>query len=143
MNIYITPEQYDIAAKNGIPRERVNGRVRKEKWPIERAITEPIRNYDSKWVRQAEENGIPAGLFYKRVSLGWSKERASTQKIRRKRDKVEYALYKGDELLFVGTAIECAAFLDVRVSTIHKYASEERLSRIDQGKSMYAVAIEG
>lgn len=35
----------------------------------------------------------------------------------------EYAVYKGDELLVIGTREECAAFLDVKPETIRHYAS--------------------
>jgi hypothetical protein len=34
------------------------------------------------WIKLAEQNGITSSLFHKRVSLGWSKERAATEKVR-------------------------------------------------------------
>ncbi|MFL2104151.1 hypothetical protein [Mycobacteroides abscessus] len=41
----------------------------------------------------------------------------------------QYAVYKGEKLLAMGTAKECAAVLDVRVKTIHYYATPNYQSR--------------
>lgn len=78
---YITPEEYEIAEKNGIPRERVDNRVRYLAWDVEKAITEPVKNHSiwREWKGVAEQNGVPYKVFYSRVKkLGWSPYKAAT-----------------------------------------------------------------
>lgn len=65
------------------------------------------------WAKVAQSNGISVGLFNNRVTQKyWEYERAATQKkqVHRSYTKdAEYALYKGEELLSVGTMREIAA----------------------------------
>ncbi|WP_218668304.1 hypothetical protein [Sediminibacillus massiliensis] len=44
--------------------------------------------------------------------------------------KHEYAIYKGEELLCMGNAKECAEALGVRVKTIYYYATPSQVNRI-------------
>ncbi|HEM5071324.1 TPA: hypothetical protein U1212_001981, partial [Streptococcus suis] len=44
----------------------------------------------------------------------------------------EYALYKGDKLLAIGTAKELAEQFDVKVSTIHFYKSPTYIKRTSE-----------
>ncbi len=43
---YITPQDYETAAKNGIKRDTVRLRVYRNNWSIEDAITTPSQRYD-------------------------------------------------------------------------------------------------
>lgn len=82
MNIYITPEEYNEAAKNGISSKVLNNRIRHLKWSHEKAISYPVinnRNKEiSKWADLAEKNGINRMTFFSRVNLGWDVQRAAT-----------------------------------------------------------------
>lgn len=82
---YITPEQYDKAAKNGIDRNNLNKRVRDYGWDIERATTEPIKKrffrLDEGMVKQARENGINRKALYSRLRIGMDPEKAVTMPI--------------------------------------------------------------
>ena len=81
---YLTPEDYETAAKNGINEHTVNARVRRSGWPIEIAITEPVskRTNHKEWMKIAKENGISHSTYCSRVhQLGWTPEEASTTPI--------------------------------------------------------------
>ena len=41
----------------------------------------------------------------------------------------EYAIYKGDDLICIGTSKECAEKLGVKVDTIHFYATKTHHNR--------------
>ena len=85
------------------------------------------------WVNVARENGIKADTYYMRKKRGMSDEEAATTPLiikgGSKKPKKEYAVYKGDELIVVGTADECAEFLGVRRETIYFYASPSAENR--------------
>lgn len=85
----------EIAKKNGISRHVFDNRIRYG-WSEEQAATEPVltleqrkrkmrvqnpgrRKYPRELIKQAEQNGINYKLFLKRVSDGWSWERASLE----------------------------------------------------------------
>lgn len=53
----------------------------------------------------------------------------------------EYALYKGDELLAIGTAKELAEQFGVKVSTIHFYKSPTYIKRTNETKARRLVEI--
>lgn len=78
---YISPEDYERAAKNGIKPRTLERRVRDQAWDMKRATTTTPRKLNSRpaWVRIAAENGIPYQTFINRVSAKWSLERAATQ----------------------------------------------------------------
>ena len=81
---YITPEEYEIAEKNGISRDVMSKRVRGLCWRKQRAMTEPIRKHTKRkhWAELAKENGISYNTFMTRVNdLKWDEERAATEKI--------------------------------------------------------------
>ncbi|KIN55623.1 hypothetical protein [Bacillus subtilis] len=78
---YITPQEYERAAKNGIDKIRLERRIRFSGWDKERAITTPVkkRKPKSKWADVAVSNGIHRNLFFARVNrLGWDEEKAAT-----------------------------------------------------------------
>ncbi|HEM3577530.1 TPA: hypothetical protein ACGPBB_001560 [Streptococcus suis] len=53
----------------------------------------------------------------------------------------EYALYKGDKLLAIGTAKELAEKFGVKVSTIHFYKSPAYIKRTEESKARRLVEI--
>ncbi|HFI0151143.1 TPA: hypothetical protein ACGO3A_002038 [Streptococcus suis] len=53
----------------------------------------------------------------------------------------EYALYKGDKLLAIGTAKELAEKFGVKVATIHFYKSPAYLKRTDDKKARRLVEV--
>jgi hypothetical protein len=69
----ITPEEYAIAKKNGIPKGYVDKRI-EGGWSKERAITEKVkrtgkrRKYPLEIMLLAESNGIDYRTFYYRVN---------------------------------------------------------------------------
>lgn len=79
---YITPEEYEIAEKNGISNKYLEQRIRRLGWHKEQAINTPIYNRKSKghWGKVAVSNGIKYNTFVKRVNYyGWSLEKAATE----------------------------------------------------------------
>lgn len=75
--IYITPEDYATAEKNGIAKDRVYSRVNYGLWSIERAITEPHRGNTVKrmyeeLLSKKPEDAIYVGYesFRKRIQRG-------------------------------------------------------------------------
>lgn len=76
---YITPEQYDIAAQNGIQGKTVDYRVRQLLWTIERAITQPTRKPGSIWLAWKDKSVVSQACFYARVkNQGMTPEQAAT-----------------------------------------------------------------
>lgn len=59
-------------------------------------------------------------------------------KVRRPRRKVYYALYKGEEPLYTGTAEELAKYLGVNVRTIYFYSTPTYRKR-NNGTNAYIV----
>lgn len=89
--IYITPEEYEIGAKNGINARNVYQRVYKYGWSIQRAIKTPLV-YDSrssevwlKWKKVSLSNGISNLAFRKRIKRGYTPELAATKPLVHKR----------------------------------------------------------
>lgn len=85
---YISPDAYEVAEQNGIIPRVVEDRVRNWAWPIEKAISTPVRNKTSlkQWSKLAEKNGIPYPTLQKRIQVyGWEPERAATEPLMDKR----------------------------------------------------------
>lgn len=82
----------------------------------------------------ARKHGVSPKNFYQRKKLGWSEEKAATTKTMRRgrpsEDVKEYAIYRGDDLIVMGTATECAEFLGVKKHTIYWYASPSAENRV-------------
>lgn len=80
---YITPEEYEEAARYGIKARLLDVRVRDLEWDKDRAIHTPPRSskrLPKQWVALAQKNGIGYQTFRSRVCLyGWDYERAATQ----------------------------------------------------------------
>lgn len=47
-------------------------------------------------------------------------------------EKNDYAVYKGDEFLFVGTGRECAAYLDIKLSSFRYLLSPAYTKRTEK-----------
>ena len=79
---YITPEEYEIAEKNGICKHTLDYRIREAAWDKKRAITEQIKGDKyKKYYEIARKNGIKENTFRKRLSYGMSLEEASTKPV--------------------------------------------------------------
>jgi hypothetical protein len=70
-SIYITPEEYAIAEKNGIPAKRVYNRVNNSNWSVERAVTDPIqKQYKMEYEKYkvlCDKNNVSYQVFRKRM----------------------------------------------------------------------------
>ena len=74
---YVTDEQYEIAEKNGISRATVTQRVVTYIWPVERAITEPVRKvrrFTEEEKMLMQENKLKYNTVYSRKKAGWSED---------------------------------------------------------------------
>lgn len=86
---YITPEEYEIAEKNGINKRVVYQRVFLG-WSKKRAITVPlqIKKLTNEHFEIAKKNGISKNTVKHRVShLGWDIEKAITRKAEKRKNK--------------------------------------------------------
>jgi len=86
MNFFILDKHYEQAKANGISRQRLQERVYRYDWDIERAVTQRIgkkkMDFDRKhgeWMHMAEHNGISRYTFYSRLKCGWSYHLAATK----------------------------------------------------------------
>lgn len=82
---FITNEDYEKAAKNGISKSNVYQRVNEYGWDLERAITAPVRKKNggiyAGMIVFAEQNGISKPTFFKRVKEGMDIYEAATKPI--------------------------------------------------------------
>lgn len=79
MAVYITPEDYEKAEKNGI--KNLYNRVHVYGWSIRRAVNTPPRKRTNRdyWKEVAIQNGINLNTFFSRIHRsGWSEEEAAT-----------------------------------------------------------------
>jgi hypothetical protein len=80
--MYLTPEDYEIAIKNGISKRTAYKRFYELFWTKERAITEPVRkskvSLDPHWYAIALSNGISDSCFRYRMKKKWPLELAAT-----------------------------------------------------------------
>lgn len=86
---YITPEEYKIAESNGISKDLVNKRIRLYAWDKHSAILLAPHNtkkYDESIKKILKTNGISESTFYKRISYGWTVERAATEAVNLRKD---------------------------------------------------------
>ncbi|UUW40227.1 hypothetical protein phageB13_41 [Bacillus phage B13] len=71
---YITPEEYEAAAKNGISYELLTRRIRNFGWDKDIAMTKPSRYNATKWINIKEialKNGISRATYTARIKKGW------------------------------------------------------------------------
>ena len=78
MKKYITPKDFEIAAKNGIKKDTVIRRVVRNNWSIEEAISTPSQRYNlpKELLEEAEKLGIERQRVITRIKVGWSIEEA-------------------------------------------------------------------
>lgn len=83
----ITQADIETASKNKISKWQLIERVKRYNWPIEEAVTDPVRKHEKhgRWPDIAEANGIPKATYYARYKSGWSHERAATDKVDQKK----------------------------------------------------------
>jgi hypothetical protein len=97
-NFYITPEEYEIAAKNGISKKVLDYRVREALWDKEKAInttTRTKKSYPKEIIEIAKKNGVCIGTFKSRVNLmGWDMVRAATTPVMDTRENIHKAYKK-------------------------------------------------
>lgn len=85
--MYITPEDYTAAERNGIDKARIEYRVRIAGWSVKRAIKTPLQKYNrhGDWLSVARGNGISDKTFHARLRYGWNCEKAATTPVRRRK----------------------------------------------------------
>lgn len=78
---YITPDDFETAAQNGIPRNTVISRVNTHGWDIDRAITQPSRkkrvDYVTTWNEWKSRSKVSRNTFTARLRYGWTPEKAA------------------------------------------------------------------
>lgn len=95
MNVYdyyLTPEDYKIAAANGIDEKLLYTRVYMRNWSVQRATsTPPCKRNAWGWVERKEiaiKNGVSYPTYAARVKSGWDRDKAATTPPLRQKDKV-------------------------------------------------------
>lgn len=96
-DIYITPEEYEIAASHGVSAAMLDRRVRQQDWPKQKAMSTPPRKqkprgYYADWLALAAQNGIQCDAFFSRINRGWSKEDAANKPLESTLEVKEHAL---------------------------------------------------
>ncbi|GEB35281.1 hypothetical protein [Brevibacillus parabrevis] len=94
MNFYITPEEYEQAARDGVRPALLEVRIRMLAWPKDRAIKTPPhkKNPLKDWVEVAKHHGICySTLRYRANRLGWELERAATQPLQDRKAQAKRA----------------------------------------------------
>lgn len=104
MKVYITPEEYEIAKRNGVNSKNLYNRIKLLGMSKEEAINRPARKKMKngeleKWSKLAEKNGISYGTFCKRVYTSkWSLEEAATTPILSNKEVWKRSKSKGENL---------------------------------------------
>ena len=91
---YITPEEYEQAARNGVRPKLLEVRIRLLAWPKKKAINTPPHKKKplKEWVELAEQNGICYSTLRKRVNqMGWDPIRAATQPLHDRKAQMKVA----------------------------------------------------
>ena len=90
---YITPEEYEIAERNGIAKYTLEYRVRLYGWDKERAMTEPplqMQTIPNDIKERAAANGISYNTLRCRIRYyGWDYERACTEPLQDRKKQVQ------------------------------------------------------
>lgn len=84
---------------------------------------------------RAASNGISYSTLKSRLSLGWHKELAITKSPRPKHEDEEYALYKGEDFIEIGTLQELADLRGVQLKTMKFYLTPTYQNRIAERKN--------
>ena len=139
-------EYKEIAEKNGISRVTFNERVRNGMKP-QTAATQPLRGkkYSKeyyKWRDVAEKNGINKSTYHSRVkNQEMDYKTAATTPIQhnygKKSKKMNriYAVYQGGEMVFDGTAQECADYLNIKLESFMWNTTPAAQRRVNERKN--------
>ena len=79
-------------------------------------------------IQKALNNGIKRNTYRSRLRYGWDPERAATERVHAY--KGDFAVYKNDEIVVMGTAQECAKELGVTEDYIHWMTTPSAQKRI-------------
>ncbi|UGO49288.1 transcription regulator [Bacillus phage vB_BanH_Emiliahah] len=82
---YLTPEDFDIAEENGIPRHVAHRRFYEQGHSRKRAVTQPVQKRPNPWAEWKDvalKNGICKGTFKSRIYKGSTPEQAATEPIK-------------------------------------------------------------
>lgn len=96
-DFYITPEEYEQAALNGVDAFNLERRIRLLGWKKSCAIQTPIGRITNrqKWAEIAKKNGIGYQTFMTRVNVhGWSQERAASEPLQDRKKAAAIATEK-------------------------------------------------
>jgi hypothetical protein len=122
---YITPEEYETAAANGISRNLLETRIRKYGWPKELAMTKPPRKLSKiprEIVELAQRNDIPYQTLYWRIYAGWAPDRAATEPVADRAERVRRAHDARRKI--PADIIELANKNGIKYMTLYKRVSE-------------------
>jgi hypothetical protein len=75
--MYLTPDDIEIALRNGISEERVKARFYRSGWSVKRATTEPVRVSKNGWAKYKDVSVVSVNTFYQRIQRGMSPEDAA------------------------------------------------------------------
>lgn len=93
---------------------------------------------------EAIKNGIKSTTYRERIRRGWSKHDAATRPLVKYHG--EFAVYRGDEMVAIGTAEECAEELGVSPEYIRwmttPYGRERTNNRKNPDKATTAVKLD-
>jgi len=122
---YISPEEYETAAANGIRRDTLETRIRRLGWPKKRAITEPPRKLSKiprEIVELGQRNDIPYQTLYWRIYAGWAPKRAATEPVADRAEPIRRAHDARQKI--PADIIELANQNGVKYTTLYKRVSE-------------------
>mgnify|MGYP001314855408 FL=1 len=122
---YITPEEYETAAANGISAGTLETRIRRLGWPKELAMTKPPRKLSKiprEIVELAQRNDIPYQTLYWRIYAGWAPERAATEPVADRAERIRRAHDARRKI--PADIIELANQNGVKYTTLYKRVSE-------------------
>ena len=86
---YLQDHHFEIAEKNGLKKATVYSRVYSYMWPIEKAITEPVKIINRGWAEYkeiAEKHGIKRSTYISRVKSGMPHLEAATKPLATKEE---------------------------------------------------------
>jgi hypothetical protein len=88
MTSYLSPEDYEIARKNGIPKKMAYHRFYFQNWSKERAITEihRLKKWSNLFDQYKEIAIVSEKTFKSRVLRGWHPQKAATAPHRNNRE---------------------------------------------------------
>ncbi len=109
---------------------------------IERKLTDVIRKLDVDYLPDKEQLSIVPGLHRAVINNGgmkyWTKKLGLAQNPRKRK---EYAIYKGDEFLFIGTAAYCVERLNISMSFFRTMTSASYLNSREGERSIFVVDV--